>query len=170
MSKKLKNILAKKIINVTDENIDDEELIHALLNEDIYLTDKEEKLSFGEKAADFLAKFDGSWMFIISFCMFLVLWIVVNIYFFSVSFDPYPFILLNLILSCLASVQAPLIMMSQNRQEEKDRKRSESDYRVNLKSQIIVEDMHYKLDSIIATQQQILKELDKNKTNIEKRE
>lgn len=161
MSKKLKNLLAKKIIKVTDENIDDEQLIHTLLQEDIFVSPNEDEITFGQKAADILAKFAGSWKFIILFSLFLFLWIVVNIYFYSMRFDPYPFILLNLILSCVASIQAPLIMMSQNRQEEKDRRRAESDYKINLKAEIIVEDMHYKMDKIISNQQEILKKLDK---------
>ncbi|MBQ6896499.1 MAG: DUF1003 domain-containing protein [Oscillospiraceae bacterium] len=155
MSRKLKTALARKIINVTDENIDDEELIHALLEKEFFVSTENENLSFGDKAADFLAKFAGSWLFIISFCLFLTGWIVINLYLMKRPFDPYPFILLNLILSCLASVQAPLIMMSQNRQEEKDRRRAESDYKMSLKSEIIIEDIHHKLDRIL-NQQSIL--------------
>lgn len=170
MSKKLKTALAKKIIKVTDENIEDEELIHALLEEEIFVGESEENLSFGEKSADSLAKFAGSWLFIISFCVFLIGWIIINLYFLSQPFDPYPFILLNLILSCLASIQAPLIMMSQNRQEAKDRRRSESDYKVNLKSEIIIEDMHYKLDKILAQQQRILQISENIVTDIAKKE
>lgn len=166
MSRKLKTALAKKIITVTDENIDDEALIHALLEEEIYVNPENEKLSFGEKAADNLAKFAGSWLFIISFCLFLIGWIVINIFVIYDPFDPYPFILLNLILSCLASVQAPLIMMSQNRQEEKDRRRAESDYKVSLKSEIIIEDIHYKLDKILALHQNTKSE--HNVTEVEK--
>ena len=168
MSRKLKTALAKNIIKVTDENIDDEELIHALLEEEIFVGTESENLSFGEKAADFLAKFAGSWLFIISFCLFLAGWIVLNLYFLANPFDPYPFILLNLILSCLASVQAPLIMMSQNRQEEKDRRRAESDYKVSLKSEIIIEDIHHKLDKIIVQQAKLLSESEKSVTEVEK--
>lgn len=166
MSRKLKTALAKKIINVTDENIDDEALIHALLEEEIYVNPENDNLTFGEKAADKLAKFAGSWLFIISFCVFLAGWILVNLFVFYDPFDPYPFILLNLILSCLASIQAPLIMMSQNRQEEKDRRRAEGDYKVSLKSEIIIEDIHYKLDRIL-NQQQVTKS-EKNVTEVEK--
>ncbi len=168
MSRKLKTALAKNIIKVTDENIDDEELIHALLEEEIYVSTENEDLSFGDKSSDFLAKFAGSWLFIISFCVFLIGWIVINLYFLSHPFDPYPFILLNLILSCLASVQAPLIMMSQNRQEEKDRRRAESDYKVGLKSEIIIEDIHYKLDRILAQQAIILSKTENFVTEVEK--
>ena len=93
----------------------------------------------------------------------MVCWITANLWLLKHPFDPYPFILLNLILSCIAAIQAPLIMMSQNRQEEKDRKRSEGDYKINLKSEIIIEDMHYKLDTIIARQGEILKYLSEEK-------
>ena len=168
MSRKLKTALARNIIKVTDENIDDEELIHALLEEEIFVGTESENLSFGEKAADFLAKFAGSWLFIISFCLFLAGWIVLNLYFLTNPFDPYPFILLNLILSCLASVQAPLIMMSQNRQEEKDRRRAESDYKVSLKSEIIIEDIHHKLDRILSMQAKIMSESENTVTEVEK--
>ena len=167
MSRKLKTALARKIINVTDENIDDEALIHALLEEEIYVNPEADNLTFGERAADNLARFAGSWLFIISFCVFLAGWIVINLFVIYNPFDPYPFILLNLILSCLASVQAPLIMMSQNRQEEKDRRRAEGDYKVSLKSEIIIEDMHYKLDKILA-QQQILLKTENIVTEVEK--
>ncbi|MBQ6930020.1 MAG: DUF1003 domain-containing protein [Oscillospiraceae bacterium] len=166
MSRKLKTALAKRIINVTDENIGDEALIHALLEEEIYVNPETENLTFGEKAADCLAKFAGSWLFIISFCAFLAGWIIINLFVIYNPFDPYPFILLNLILSCLASIQAPLIMMSQNRQEEKDRRRAEGDYKVGLKSEIIIEDMHYKLDRILAEMQAAQSE--NNVTKVEK--
>ena len=166
MSRKLKTALAKRIINVTDENIDDEALIHALLEEEIYVNPEAENLTFGEKAADCLAKFAGSWLFIISFCAFLAGWIIINLFIIYDPFDPYPFILLNLILSCLASIQAPLIMMSQNRQEEKDRRRAEGDYKVGLKSEIIIEDMHYKLDRILTVLQAAQSE--NNVTKVEK--
>ena len=104
-----------------------------------------------------------SWAFVISFALFLAVWITANLRLLKQPFDPYPFILLNLILSCISALQAPLIMMSQNRQEEKDRKRSEGDYKINLKSEIIIEDMHYKLDAIIARQSEILKYLSDKK-------
>ena len=166
MSRKLKTALARKIINVTDENIDDEALIHALLEEELYVNPEDENLTFGEKAADNLAKFAGSWLFIISFCIFLAGWILINLFVLFDPFDPYPFILLNLILSCLASVQAPLIMMSQNRQEEKDRRRAEGDYKVSLKSEIIIEDIHHKLDKILLLMQNTKSE--NNVTEVEK--
>ena len=160
MTKDEKHRLARKIIKLTNEEIDEEHFIHQLLAEStLYNIYEEENTTFGQKAADKLAGFAGSWAFVISFSLFLRCWIAVNLWLLKQPFDPYPFILLNLILSCVAAVQAPLIMMSQNRQEEKDRKRSEGDYKINLKSEIIIEDMHYKLDTIIARQGEILKYL-----------
>lgn len=157
MSKNVKQDLAKKIIQLTDENIDNEQFIHMLLEQDtIYNLYEEEKVSFSQKAADLLAHFAGSWRFVIIFTVILLAWIILNLYFSVIRFDPFPFILLNLVLSCVAALQAPLIMMSQNRQEQKDRKRAEGDYKINLKSEIIIEDMHYKLDKIIAQQQEII--------------
>ena len=131
------------------------------------LTDKidseEEKvLTVGERIADKVASFGGSWTFIISFGVFIFIWIVVNIYWlFNKGFDPYPFILLNLILSCLAAMQAPVIMMSQNRQEQKDRDRSKNDYMINLKSELEIRTLHEKIDHFIMDQQQELLELQK---------
>ncbi len=118
-----------------------------------------EKITFGQKLSDKIASFGGSWTFILSFFFFLALWIVVNIYYFARPFDPYPFILLNLILSCIAAMQAPVIMMSQNRQEEKDRERSKHDYQVNLKAELEIRMMHEKIDHLIVHQQQRLFEI-----------
>ena len=104
-----------------------------------------------------IASFGGSWRFIIIFGVFILTWIVINILFLAEKgFDPYPFILLNLILSCLAALQAPVIMMSQNRQEEKDRDRSKQDYMVNLKAELEIRMLHEKLDHLIIHQQQEL--------------
>ena len=111
------------------------------------------QLTFGEKLSDKIAAFGGSWRFIIIFAVILALWISVNSYFlFSRVFDPYPFILLNLILSCLAAIQAPIIMMSQNRQEARDRKRSEEDYKINLKSELELRQLHQKVDHLLIQQ------------------
>jgi uncharacterized membrane protein len=109
-----------------------------------------------------VASFGGSWMFIIAFAVFISFWIAVNVIFLSSrSFDPYPFILLNLILSCVAALQAPIIMMSQNRQEEKDRARAKKDYMINLKSELEIRMIHEKLDHLIMHQQQELIEIQK---------
>jgi len=112
-----------------------------------------ERTSTGDKIADKVAKFGGSWSFIIIFFVMLVVWILINTYILIFrSFDPYPFILLNLILSCMAAIQAPIIMMSQNRQETKDRMRSENDYKVNLKAEIEIRTLHEKIDHLLLEQ------------------
>ena len=143
----------KELLDVTDKEFTDEELIHQLIATEVTKnTDKDEKLSLGQKASDAVAKFAGSWAFIFSFCGILILWMVVNVLLAARAFDPYPFILLNLVLSCVAAIQAPLIMMSQNRQEEKDRRRAENDYKVNLKTEIMIEDLYDKVNAILAKQ------------------
>ena len=112
-------------------------------------------LTVGQRIADHVATFGGSWTFIISFGMFLLIWILINIYWLAnKGFDPYPFILLNLILSTLAAIQAPVIMMSQNRQEDKDRERSKKDYMVNLKAELEIKILHEKVDHLIIHEQQ----------------
>ena len=124
--------------------------------------DEEETRSFGQKIADQVADFGGSWTFIISFLAFIVVWIGSNVYILvNKGFDPYPFILLNLILSCIAALQAPVIMMSQNRQEEKDRTRAKKDYMINLKSELEIRMIHDKIDHLIMHQQQELIEIQK---------
>ena len=107
--------------------------------------------TFGERVADNVADFGGSWTFIIWFFVIIILWIAANVFLLlNKGFDPYPFILLNLILSCLASLQAPIIMMSQNRQEQKDRERAKKDYEINMKSEMEIRALNKKLDKIIA--------------------
>ena len=113
----------------------------------------ETHFSFGERLSDKLADFGGSWKFIIIFASILLIWIGINSYvLLSRPFDPYPFILLNLILSCLAAIQAPIIMMSQNRQEDRDRKRAEEDYKINLKSELELRQLHQKVDHLLIQQ------------------
>lgn len=120
----------------------------------------EGQLTFGQRAADKIAEFGGSWKFIITFFSVLVTWIIINVWFLSRSpFDPYPFILLNLILSCLAAIQAPIIMMSQNRVEQKDRLRSENDFKVNLKAELEIKLLHEKVDHLTFSQTKNLLEL-----------
>lgn len=117
------------------------------------LEDNNENRTFGQKVADKVADFGGSWTFILSFLFFLVAWIIANVYFLmNKGFDPYPFILLNLILSCIAALQAPIIMMSQNRQEEKDRERAKKDFQVNLKAEQEIRILQKKLDHILEHQ------------------
>jgi uncharacterized membrane protein len=120
----------------------------------------EERRTFGEKLSDHLASFGGSWAFLISFFMMLAVWMAINLARGErEAFDPYPFILLNLVLSCLAAIQAPIIMMSQKRQEEKDRQRSFNDYRVNLKAELEIRHLHEKIDYLISRQWQRLSEI-----------
>ena len=124
--------------------------------------DKTQILTFGQRIADKVATFGGSWTFIISFGVFIIIWISLNVFWLiNKGFDPYPFILLNLILSCLAALQAPVIMMSQNRQEEKDRDRAKKDYMINLKSELEIRILHEKIDHLIFHQQQELLEIQK---------
>ena len=140
--------IIKYILNDINEDLDDEEKVHLLLNKTVS-ENNECKESFGQRASDRLSSLAGSWTFVIGFTLLLLVWITVNTVLAAKSFDPYPFILLNLVLSCVSAIQAPLIMMSQKRQDEKDRRRSENDYKINLKCEILLKNMHYKLDSII---------------------
>ncbi len=136
------------------------------LKDQTTLTDKidddVQKFTLGQRIADKVASFGGSWTFIISFAVFLFGWIILNVFWLAnKAYDPYPFILLNLILSTLAAIQAPVIMMSQNRQEEKDRDRSKNDYMINLKSELEIRMLHEKLDHLIINQQQEVLEIHK---------
>lgn len=140
--------IIKYILNDINEDLDDEEKVHLLLNKTVS-ENNECKESFGQRASDRLSSLAGSWTFVIGFTLLLLVWITVNTVMAAKSFDPYPFILLNLVLSCVSAIQAPLIMMSQKRQDEKDRRRSENDYKINLKCEILLKNMHYKLDRII---------------------
>jgi len=135
----------------------DQEVIESLEQHEILSSDIEKqfekKLTFGERLSDQIASFGGSWRFIILFGVVLVLWIVLNAaLLLNRGFDPYPFILLNLILSCLAAMQAPIIMMSQNRAELRDRLRSENDYKINLKAELEIRHLHEKLDHLLRRQ------------------
>jgi uncharacterized membrane protein len=122
--------------------------------------DFDERLTLGQRVADRIASFGGSWTFILSFLAILVAWIAMNALLLrSRAFDPFPFILLNLVLSCLAALQAPVIMMSQNRQEQKDRLRGENDYRVNLKAELEIRHLHEKLDRLATDQWRHLMEV-----------
>lgn len=141
-----------------------EKTVLTSLSEQTTITDKLDEepqlLTTGQRVADQVATFGGSWTFIISFFVLLLLWITTNVIWFNnKGFDPYPFILLNLILSCIAALQAPIIMMSQNRQEEKDRERSKKDYMINLKAEVEIRMIHDKLDHLIKHQQQELLEI-----------
>lgn len=145
---KTENEQLKKLHKIVQHSIEAEELIiQNLLNPPL------EILTQGQKISDKVAYFGGSWKFIIFFGVFLTIWIVFNIFALGVwKFDPYPFILMNLILSCIAALQAPIIMMSQNRQEEKDRKRGENDYLINLKSEMEIRSLHEKMNLLLEDQ------------------
>ena len=146
--------LINEVIKEIRQDISDEEVLNLLADSKISISPsvEKEKYTIGQRAADTIAKFAGSWAFIFAFTGVLILWMVINTILATRAFDSYPFILLNLVLSCVAAIQAPLIMMSQNRQEEKDRHRAENDYKVNLKTEIMIEDIYYKLNTIIAKQ------------------
>jgi len=160
-SQKNRNRIIRELLHSSDKELTDEELIAELLKTNVTEnSDKNEKVSFGQKAADAVAKFAGSWAFIFSFVTVMIVWMVANVILATNAFDAYPFILLNLVLSCIAAIQAPLIMMSQNRQEAKDRKRAENDYRVNLKNEFIIDELYKKIEQISETQKRILKTLD----------
>ena len=151
--------LLKEVLKDIQHDMSDEEVLNLLADSKISESPATEKYTLGQRAADAIAKFAGSWAFIFSFTGVLLLWMVVNTILAADAFDPFPFILLNLVLSCVAAIQAPLIMMSQNRQEEKDRRRAENDYKVNLKTEIMIEDLYDKVNAILAKQSTLEKKL-----------
>jgi len=149
---KAENAQIKKLQEIVKKTIEDENLIIQNL-----LNPPKEILTKGQKVSDKVARFGGSWAFIISFFIILVVWITYNVTApKGDEFDPYPFILMNLVLSCIAALQAPIIMMSQNRQEEKDRKRSENDYLINLKAELEIRALNQKLDLLLQDQIKVL--------------
>ena len=159
-SKERKKVI-KELLKITDKEFTDEELIRQLtMTEVVKNTDQGEKPSFGQRAADAVARFAGSWAFIFSFVAVMVIWMVLNILLATNAFDAYPFILLNLVLSCIAAVQAPLIMMSQNRQEAKDRARAENDYHINLKNELIIDDLYKKISQLLEEQKKLTKQIE----------
>jgi uncharacterized membrane protein len=165
----LNNYRARFVQNMLQEeggelSVFDKEVLESIVKRDILSENVDEKieqkLSFGQRLSDKIAKFGGSWRFIIIFFIVLIIWMAINtIFLLSKAFDPYPFILLNLILSCLAAIQAPIIMMSQNRQEEKDRARSLHDYQVNLKAEVEIRMLHDKIDYLTLQQGQKMLEI-----------
>ncbi len=152
----------KEVLKDIRHDMTDEEVLNLLADSKISVSPKNERerYTLGQRAADKIAKFAGSWAFIFSFTGGLVLWMVINAVLAAKAFDPYPFILLNLVLSCVAAIQAPLIMMSQNRQEEKDRRRAENDYKVNLKTEIMIEDIFDKVTAILKRQSKLEKQIE----------
>lgn len=171
MSKRDKKEIVQMILHQNLEKKDKEEIIDMLADSPIAIdVDKEEEksLTFSEKLADKISEIAGSWGFILIFSLFLITWIVLNSIY--KHLDPYPFILLNLILSCLTALQAPIIMMSQNRASKKDSLRNQNDYQVDLKSELILEDLHNKIELILKNQLKLADIIDKiiEETNKEK--
>lgn len=162
--------LLREVLKDIRHDMTDDEVLNLLADSKISQRPDSEKIksTLGQRAADAIAKFVGSWAFIFSFTGVLILWMVVNTLLAAKAFDPYPFILLNLVLSCVAAIQAPLIMMSQNRQEEKDRRRAENDYKVNLKTEIMIEDLYDKVNLILAKQAALEKQLQEKDADAEK--
>ena len=152
-SKEIKKLLSNeaeyltKLRKIVEESLEQEKIIIENL-----LHPTEDELTRGQKISDKVASFGGSWKFIISFFVVLFFWVAVNLGLASKAFDPFPFILMNLILSCIAALQAPIIMMSQNRLEQKDRKRNESDYLINLKAEMEIRSLHQKIDLLLEEQ------------------
>ena len=166
--KKTKKEIVKLLLkNQELEDRDEEELLDLLIDQPISIdVDKQEdeKMTFGDRMADKVSEIAGSWGFILGFSLFLLLWVVINGILLAQGsqIDPYPFILLNLLLSCIAALQAPIIMMSQNRQAAKDSLRNQNDYRTDLKSELILEDLHHKMEEILKNQRKILRKIEED--------
>ena len=172
MEKRLtkKEIVKMLLKNNELEEKDEEELLDLLVDQPISIdVDKQEdaKMTKGDRLADKLSEVAGSWGFILGFSAFLLFWIILNAFILKGDnqIDEYPFILLNLLLSCLAALQAPIIMMSQNRQAAKDSLRNQNDYRTDLKSELILEELHHKTDEILKNQRKILRALEDEEEN-----
>ena len=160
--RKTKKEIVRMLLNADLQEQDEEELLDLLIDQPIAIdVDKleESKMTIGDKIADKISEIAGSWGFIFLFIFFLLGWIILNTIILSEGneIDPYPFILLNLVLSCIAALQAPIIMMSQNRQAEKDSLRNQNDYRTDLKSELILEELHDQMTSIQKNQRKIIK-------------
>lgn len=159
-----KEKLVKQLLNRDFDVTDEDELIEMLLDNPTAIdSDKEEdeRRTMGDKLADKVTEIAGSWGFIVGFCIFLIIWMIINTIM-IVKFDEYPFILLNLILSCIAALQAPIIMMSQNRAAKKDSLRSLNDYKTDLKSELILEVLHEQMKDLQVNQKKILKLFEEN--------
>jgi uncharacterized membrane protein len=151
----------QKLNKIVQQSIEEAKMISEKL-----LEFEDENPPFVSRLADKVATFGGSWKFIISFMAFMLVWIVANLYLLKKSFDPFPFILLNLLLSTIAALQAPIIMMSQNRKEEKDRQRAVNDYLINLKAEIEVRNLHEKVDLLMREQMKTLFDIQKTQVDL----
>lgn len=166
-NKKTKKEIVEMLLKKKLDTVDEADLINMLIDEPIAIdVDKQEDSTrtFGDKLADKLTEIAGSWKFIIGMIIFLLSWILLNIFVID-NADPYPFILLNLILSCIAALQAPIIMMSQNREAKKDSLRSSNDYKTDLKSELILEELHNEIKKLAANQNKILKYIEEQEKN-----
>lgn len=160
-----KDIVKMLLKNSELEAQDEEELLDLLVEQPIAIdVDKQEaqKMSFGDRAADKVSEIAGSWAFVLGFMLFLIVWIIVNTFILmdEGAPDPFPYVLLNLVLSCIAAIQAPIIMMSQNRQAAKDSLRNQNDYRTDLKSELILESLHDHINEVLKNQKRIIKLLE----------
>ena len=166
-----KKEIVKRLLKQEIDAETEDELLEMLIDKPIAIDiDKEENenLTLGDKIADKVAEVAGSWPFIICFSLFLLGWVIFNgVLLMDKSIDPYPFILLNLVLSCIAALQAPIIMMSQNRQAKKDSLRNQNDYQVDLKSELILEDLHDDIKKLINNQEKLIRYIEE-KENIKK--
>ena len=154
-----KKEIVNKLLNQELTSKEREQLLDMLIDNPLAVdVDKEEQvnLTFGDKLADRVSAITGSWIFILVFILFLAIWMLLNTKILKIQIDPYPFILLNLVLSCIAAIQAPIIMMSQNREAKKDSLRNQNDYITDLKSELILEDLHDKLELILKNQNKLL--------------
>ena len=172
--RKTKKEIVKMLLKNNElEEEDEEELLDLLIDQPISIdVDKQEeaKMTNGDRLADKISEIAGSWGFILGFTSFLIFWIILNGFVLrgSLKLDEYPFILLNLLLSCLAALQAPVIMMSQNRQAAKDSLRNQNDYRTDLKSELILEDLHHKMEELLKNQRKILRIMEADDENEKK--
>ncbi len=160
-----KDIVKMLLKNSELEAQDEEELLDLLVEQPIAIdVDKQEaqKMSFGDRAADKVSEIAGSWAFVLGFLLFLIVWIIINTFILmdEGAPDPFPYVLLNLVLSCIAAIQAPIIMMSQNRQAAKDSLRNQNDYRTDLKSELILESLHDHINEVLKNQKRIIKLLE----------
>lgn len=164
--RKTKKDIVKMLLKSSElEAQDEEELLDLLVEQPIAIdVDKQEaqKMSFGDRAADKVSEIAGSWAFVLGFLLFLIVWIIVNTFILmdEGAPDPFPYVLLNLVLSCIAAIQAPIIMMSQNRQAAKDSLRNQNDYRTDLKSELILEALHDHINEVLKNQKRIIKLLE----------
>ena len=168
-----KEIVKMLLKNNSLDEKDEEELLDLLIDQPISIdVDKQEeaKMTFGDRVADKVSEIAGSWGFILGFSLFLIFWVILNGFILTgdTKIDGYPFILLNLLLSCIAALQAPIIMMSQNRQAAKDSLRNQNDYRTDLKSELILEELHDKMEMILKNQKKIMKSLEEVNVKEEK--